>query len=185
MEKKEITNIIKEYQGGDSITVIAERWGRKPEEIYKLLRKKKVKLRRGGWRPRTGRKLLKALRAPIGSPTNPKEGESGKSKVEEFYDFVDNCIPAALETVKNGLGATRLSFGGREFPDWKSRLKAAEIILNKRLPDVKAIEVSGPDGGAVEIDLETRFSELDNSSFSKEFERLLRELGKEPGTEGS
>jgi hypothetical protein len=32
-----------------------------------------------------------------------------------------------------------------------SRLKAIEILLRKSLPDLSAIELSGPDGGAIQI----------------------------------
>ena len=190
MRKKDIKTITERYGNDETIKEIASDMGIEPGEVYKVLRSQKVKLRRGGWRPRTGRKKfrvevkpseLKKLKAPHGAPTNTKVDESGKSDIEKFYEAVDAAIPDAIGVVKDALKATRLSFGGKVMPDWKSRVKAAEILINKRLPDVRAIEVSGPDGGAIEVDLETKFSELDNSSFSKEFDRLLQSLGKEPG----
>jgi hypothetical protein len=105
--------------------------------------------------------------------------------VEEFYDYIDMTIPKALRVAEEALSATRFISKDAEVPDWKHRLIAAELFINKRIGNVKAIEVSGPGGGAVEIDLETRFSALDDTSFSKEFEKLLHEIGKEQGTEGS
>jgi hypothetical protein len=38
-----------------------------------------------------------------------------------------------------------------------AQIKAADILLRKRLPDLKAIEVSGPGGGPVQAQVEVTF----------------------------
>ncbi len=39
----------------------------------------------------------------------------------------------------------------------RDQIKAADILLKKRLPDLKAIEVSGPGGGPVQAQVEVTF----------------------------
>jgi len=38
-----------------------------------------------------------------------------------------------------------------------AQIKAADILLKKRLPDLKAIEVTGPGGGPVQAQVEVTF----------------------------
>lgn len=49
----------------------------------------------------------------------------------------------------NRLNANAL--GQLEKPMTKEQIRSAEIVLKKVVPDLKAIEHSGPDGGALEV----------------------------------
>ena len=37
------------------------------------------------------------------------------------------------------------------YPDWADRRWAIELVARKLIPDVSASEISGPDGGAIEV----------------------------------
>lgn len=79
---------------------------------------------------------------------------------QEFLDEMKQRIEAARKTIKvvetiEKLQAFALGEelkGKPVFMD-KEQLKAADIILRKSMPDLKAIEITGAGGGPVEVSL--------------------------------
>lgn len=141
-------NIIDAYKNGKSIPEISEETKQSKLFIYNYLKKHKVKLRRGGYRPRRPRKL----KAPKPGPkVKPPETEN-----EKWWSRVDSLIPDALDTLADALDATKTVKVGKDLydeePDHFIRVKAAEIILAKRIPDTKFIEHTGEDGGPIVIE---------------------------------
>lgn len=145
MKYQEIQNL---YISGSSIPDISEIGKIPSEAIYQQL-KEHGDLKRGGWRPRN-RKKKKLPKLPPGRP--PKDFAERKQKLyEQYLEIAEKNVHVVEEAMK----ADKTAVSEGEIidcgPDHFVRLQAWKELNRKVLPDQKKVEMSGKDGGPIEI----------------------------------
>lgn len=60
---------------------------------------------------------------------------------ERVLKKLDSTAEEAIDVIRAGLNS----------PDWNIKIRCAQIVLNKYLPDKKTKEVTGKDGGPIEV----------------------------------
>jgi hypothetical protein len=60
---------------------------------------------------------------------------------EKVLKVIDQTAEEAVAVIREGL----------QHPDWNIKIRCAQIVLNKYIPDKKSKEVTGKDGGPIEV----------------------------------
>ncbi len=82
-----------------------------------------------------------------GSGRKPLEKRETKTHVLAAAEVLDKLQPLSAMTLSKCLEAVHKD----GHPDYATRVKAAAIILNKRIPDVARQEITGKDGEKLEL----------------------------------
>jgi len=103
-----------------------------------------------------------------------RTGAGRKTRAEKLSNYdraikmLDDSIEMTLQTLIDGLGAK----------DPVLRIKCAEILLKKTLPDKKRSEITGKDGGAIAItpaDVRAAITEVEGMVLENREKSLIEE----------
>lgn len=82
------------------------------------------------------------------SSLTPAFFEDMRERIKEARDTIDATkLVKKLQAFVNNE-----ELDGEKVSMSKEQLKAAEILLKKKMPDLKAVEITGKDGGAVQVE---------------------------------